>query len=560
VLHRKELLLPSQHERVDEFAFVTEIAKQAGLFADSSRIGRYSYWASLLSEKGVKVVGHSLRRSDGEPIELFEPEQGVLRYRTALKRNRLSVPVQMLYKHELIDPDMTFFDYGCGRGDDIRLLVDLGIKAAGWDPHYSPDAPKVNSDVVNLGYVVNVIEDAAEREKVIADAYKHATTVLVVSALVGTPSYSGDVQHYKDGVITSTGTFQKYFQTEELANLVERSVGLPPVSVARGVMFVFKDDELKQAFLARRFSRRQQVRVRYFVSNLDDLNEDAQAQAERYWHQCVQLGRPAARSEIEGCDELFKYVPSADSLHQLISKEKSGQEFEAARRRRREDLLVEFALSQFGKRLFFKHFEDPLKRDIRYHFGNYSALLGESKELLYSISDVEALLGACVDASDEGFGYLLDDHSLQLHMNLVGKLAPILRVYIGCAGILYGDWAQIDLVKIHIQSGKVSFMGYDDFEGRPVPDLLERIKVKMWEREVDFFDYIGDFAPTPLFLKSLFIDESFDYFDEQSAFDKSLMQTGLFDFMRDNVSKAQFYGALEQASYRIEGYELAQVA
>jgi hypothetical protein len=82
----------------------------------------------------------------------------------------------------------------------------------------------------------------------------------------------------------------------------------------------------------------------------------------------------------------------------------------------------------------------------------------------------------------------------------------------------------------------------------------------MWEREVDFFDYIGEYVPTPLFMKSLFIDESFDYFDEQAAFDQSLMRAQLFDFMRDNVSKAQFYGALEQAGYRIAGYELAKVA
>ena len=111
----------------------------------------------------------------------------------------------------------------------------------------------------------------------------------------------------------------------------------------------------------------------------------------------------------------------------------------------------------------------------------------------------------------------------------------------------------------HIQSGKVSFMGYDDFDGRPVPDLLERIKVCMWEREVDFFDYIGEFVPTPLLMKSLFINESFDYFNEQSDFDQSLMRTQLFDFTRDIVSKAQFYGTLERAGYRITGYELAQV-
>ena len=72
--------------------------------------------------------------------------------------------------------------------------------------------------------------------------------------------------------------------------------------------------------------------------------------------------------------------------------------------------------------------------------------------------------------------------------------------------------------------------------------------------------YIGEFTPTPLLLKSLYIDETFDYFEEQASFDQSLMRTQMFDFMRDNVSKAQFYGALEQAGYGIMGYELAKIA
>ena len=560
VLHRKELLLPDGHDKIDEFAALTEVSEQVGLFADASRIGRYGYWSSLLDENDVKVIGHSLYRSDGKPIEFTELNKNVLRYKTALRRNRLSVPVQAVYKHELIEENSTFFDYGCGRGDDVRQLSELGIDAAGWDPHFSPDEPKRSADIVNLGYVVNVIENASERIQVISEAFDQARKILVVSALVGSANHSGKAKPYKDGVLTSTGTFQRYFQTHELADLIEQSTKTKPIAVAPGIMFVFKDEELEQRFLARRIVRRQQNRVRPRIRSIDDLSIDAQNQADNYWQACVDLGRPASRSEAIDCDELFKIMPSAAQVFDVISKAKSLREFDAAREQRKEELLVEFALSQFGRRLFFKYFPDELKRDIQFHFGQYTILMECAKQLLFSIADSDALLTACVDASDEGIGYLLDDHSLQLHMSLVDQLAPILRVYIGCAGVLYGEWAQIDLVKVHIQSGKVSFMGYDDFEGRPVPDLLERIKVKMWEREVDFFDYIGEFTPTPLFMKSLYIDETFEYFSEQSAFDQALMRTQLFDFMRDNVSKAQFNGTLEQAGYLIKGYELACVA
>lgn len=560
ILHRKELLLPPGHERIDQFAGLTEVAEQLGLFDDRSRIGRYGYWTSLLSKKDVTVVGHTLKGQDGNPIELRETDQSIQRYRTALKRNRLSVPVQLMLSNGLLDEESEIFDYGCGRGDDVTQLKALGIKASGWDPHFCPDEPKNDADVVNLGYVVNVIEDLSERASVIADAFDLARGILVVSALVGSPNYSKSAQRFKDGYITSSGTFQKYFQPQELADLIERSTGAEPIALARGTLAVFKREDLEQEFLALRLSRRRQARVRVHITELAQLNEDAQSQADRYWEKCIELARPATRAEAQDCDELFKYVPSARKVHELVRKERKGQRFEEARQQRSDELLIEFALANFGKPMFFKYFPDTLKKDVEYHFGRYSNLQNRSKELLYAIADIESLLGACVDASDGGVGYLLDDHSLQLHIDLVPKLAPILQVYVGCAGVLYGDWAQVDLVKIHIHSGKVSFMGYDDFEGRPVPDLIERVKVKMWEREVDFFDYVGEFTPPPLFLKSLYIDESFDIYDEQSAFDRELMRTQLFDFMRDRVTRSQFYGALDQSGYRIKGYELAKTA
>ena len=39
----------------------------------------------------------------------------------------------------------------------------------------------------------------------------------------------------------------------------------------------------------------------------------------------------------------------------------------------------------------------------------------------------------------------------------------MLRVYVGCATQLYGDVEGVDLIKIHMTSGKVSLMKYDDF-------------------------------------------------------------------------------------------------
>ena len=76
----------------------------------------------------------------------------------------------------------------------------------------------------------------------------------------------------------------------------------------------------------------------------------------------------------------------------------------------------------------------------------------------------------------------------------------VLRIYIGCATQLYGDIENFDLIKAHIRSGKVSLMRYDDWN-KDEPLLLERIKIKLRELDIDFFEYRGEFSPAPLLNK-----------------------------------------------------------
>src|SRR4051794_4838011 len=98
-----------------------------------------------------------------------------------MSRSGLSRPLQQALDDGLLD-DATVFDYGCGRGDDVRTLGALGFTAAGWDPAHSPGSTRQSATVVNLGYVVNVIEDRAERADALRRAWDLAESVLIVSA------------------------------------------------------------------------------------------------------------------------------------------------------------------------------------------------------------------------------------------------------------------------------------------------------------------------------------------------------------------------------------------
>ena len=57
----------------------------------------------------------------------------IARHKTAIKRQSFSLPVKCMLRDGLLDTDRTFFDYGCGHGQDLELLSDMSIEAAGWD-------------------------------------------------------------------------------------------------------------------------------------------------------------------------------------------------------------------------------------------------------------------------------------------------------------------------------------------------------------------------------------------------------------------------------------------
>lgn len=158
----------------------------------------------------------------------------VQRHRTAINRTGLSRPFQYLARHGLLNDERRVFDYGCGRGGDLELLRGNGIPAAGWDPHFVPDQPLEAADVVNLGFVINVVEDPRERAEALSNAFDLAGTVLAVSAMLGKDSYFDAGRSYEDGVITRRDTFQKYFTQTELKEYIESVLQAEAIAVGPG--------------------------------------------------------------------------------------------------------------------------------------------------------------------------------------------------------------------------------------------------------------------------------------------------------------------------------------
>ena len=165
-------------------------------------------------------------------------------------------PIRLALDQEIISASTTVFDYGCGRGSDLRHLTDQGITCNGWDPMHRPDGAREPADVVNLGYVINVIETADERDASLREAWKLTQGVLLVTARLRLEELGADLVRYQDGFLTSRGTFQKFYDQAELRTFIDSTLDVSCVPAAPGVFYVFRSTDDHQSFLARQYRRR----------------------------------------------------------------------------------------------------------------------------------------------------------------------------------------------------------------------------------------------------------------------------------------------------------------
>ncbi|WP_281647956.1 DNA phosphorothioation-associated putative methyltransferase [Parendozoicomonas sp. Alg238-R29] len=565
ILHRKENMVLASDPDYEDFCEITREGEEAGLYENPRIIGFKQSWEALIQEKGYELVDGRLFRQ-----AVFEQAEGdkheVDRHRTALSRDAMSVPMKTLAKNGYLEGQFSVFDYGCGHGDDLAELQAHGIHAAGWDPAWRPDGEKTEGDLVNLGYVINVIEGLPERVEAVQGAWSLTRVVLVVSAMIASERHVAKFKPFKDGVLTSRNTFQKYFSQAELQIFLEQVLDEEPIPVAPGVFYIFKDKDEEQLYLASKQRRRtrwkQLVQKSVRIPKKQQLLADHRELFELFWQRTLELGRMPAAEEFEKAEELQKLTGSPKKAFNLIREEFDTTPLEQAEGERREDLLVYFALQQFNKKRVYKHMPEQLKRDIKAFFGDYKTAMSESRELLFSLAQPERIYIACEQAHKELPASIFNEgHSLVLHTRFLNDLPPALRVYVGCASQLFSEPDGVELVKIHIRSGKFTMMVYDGFETQPIPMLRERIKINLRNRHVDFFDYgYGDYEPQPLYWKSRLIDESFADYSKQKSFDKRLESLELPEMDGYGLNPEDFTLVLRNGfGLEVKGYKFYKI-
>ncbi|MGF1694779.1 DNA phosphorothioation-associated putative methyltransferase [Vibrio lamellibrachiae] len=564
ILHRKETMILPSSEYYEHFISLTQEGESAGLYENSRLIGFKRSWENLIGHHGYELVDGRLFRSSAV---ICKEENGIDRHKTAIVRHELSAPMKALVKYGYLEGEHSIFDYGCGRGDDLRELEAHGLDALGWDPNFQPDNDKVKSDIVNIGFVLNVIEEQDERLDALLGAWELADKLLVVSVMLANESYIAQFKSYKDGVITSRNTFQKYYAQSEIKAYIERSLQEDAITVAPGIFYIFKDKLEEQQYLQKKYKRyhkwnqltspepiEAKDKAKLLITKHQDLFND-------FWSKTLELGRIPANEEFDHSEVVRELIGSHKKVFSLLQEMYSTQEFEQAEKNRKEDLLLYFTMGLFEKRKPYTQQPEALKRDIKALFGEYNTALNLATDLLFAIADTELILQQCQKANQQLDASLMNEgHSLVFHKDYIDDLPLLLRVYVGSGLQMYGELdEEIDLIKIHITSGKLTLTAYDDFE-KSVPFLVERIKIKMADQDIDFFDYVNEARRPPLLNKHLYMPIKHESYKKQQSFDKRLAKLLEHNFDKESLLTAmEYHVLLGKEEKRVKGYKIVSV-
>ncbi len=549
VLHRKETFVHPDYPGYETFQHLSRQQEALGLLEDSRSIGSRLGWEQRLAARGLELWDHALacplrhRPTEAQPA--------IARHKAAIVRRELSKPARLAVAAGLLPPGTTFFDYGCGHGSDSRLLSQQGCLTNGWDPYYQPDSPRQPAQVVNLGYVINVIEDPAERREALVQAWALAEDVLIVAAQVLVSDRTQGLLAYGDGIITSRNTFQKYYDQDELKAYIDQGLGVDAIPVALGIYFVFRDPARAEQCRASCFrSRATTPRVCLRVKRFEDYQPLLQPLMDFY----LERGRLPVGEE--GQQEVFAPAQaefgSLRRAFKLVLQATQASDWEAIAEKRRQDLLIYLALSRFDRRPRFCDLAPAVQQDIKTLLGSYAEACIAADLLLASLGQQAAIAAAC-HRSPLG---QQRPHSLWVHISALENLEPLLRLYEGCAAQVFGRPETATLVKLHTHKPQITYLECPDFDRLPHPPIQASMQIHLREQQVNYRDYRTSDDPPLLHQKEQTLAPDYPLYEKFAKLSQQEQSWGLLDDLPAIFSESGWQRCLAAHGATLKGHRV----
>ena len=549
ILHRKETFVGKDYPFYQTFAELTQEEEALGLLDNSHHIGTLQEWTRLLLQQGISLVDHRVACPIDSPVA---HRQTILieRHKAALKRSELSRPVRIAVEADLFKPGKTFFDYGCGYGGDIRQIENLGFTGAGWDPYYRPDAEIESADIVNLGYIINVIEDIAERRQALIKAWELTREVLIVSAQVLVDDRRRGLVAYGDGVVTNRNTFQKYYEQEELKLYIDQVLEVESIPAGLGIYFIFRHEAQAESFRASRiYSRLSTPSIQAQVKNFDDYRELLTPLMDFY----TKRGRLPVKGELASEAAIKDEFRSYQRAFKVILQATDRSEWDAISEKRRQDILVYLALGKFSGRPTIRKLAPEIKADVKALFGSYKQACTIADLLLINVGDMKKIANLCKTSE---IGKQLNG-ALAVHVSALEKLPPLLRLYEGCASRNFYRLENANIIKLYYNKPKITYLVYPEFDTQAHPALQATMEVDLHNLSVTYHDISDETNPLILHQKDTLVAPDYPSYQKFVRLTKKEQKSGLLE-NKDAIRRLHgWLRCLKQHEIKIEGHKLS---
>lgn len=550
ILHRKETFVSPEYPLYQTFAQLTEDEEALGLLDNSRHIGTLQEWTRLLLQQGISFVGHRIACPIDSPVA---KEQTILieRHKAAIKRNELSRPVRIALEADLFTEGTTFFDYGCGYGEDLKRIADLGFTSSGWDPYYRPDTELEAADVVNLGYIINVIEDLVERRQALLSAWELTRKVLIVSAQVLVDDRRRGLMAYGDGIVTNRNTFQKYYEQEELKLYIDQVLEVESIPAALGIYVIFRDEADAESFRANRlFSRLSTPKIQAQVKNFEDYRELLTPLMDFY----TSRGRLPVKGELSSEAEIKAEFRSYQRAFKVIHQATDRDEWDAIAEKRRQDLLIYLALSKFNGRPTVRKLTPEIKADVKALFGSYKQACTVADLLLINVGDMKKIANLCQNSS---IGKQLNG-AIAVHISALEKLPALLRLYEGCASRNFYRLENANIVKLYYNKPKITYLVYPEFDTAAHPALKATMEVDLNNLSVTYHDISDETNPLILHQKDTLVAPDYPSYQKFVRLTKKEQKSGLLE-NRDAIRRLHgWLRCLREHEVTIKGHKLSR--
>jgi DNA phosphorothioation-associated putative methyltransferase len=472
----------------------------------------------------------------------------VERHRAAMTRVELSRPARLAIESGIITPETMIFDYGCGLGGDVQRLQASGYDCMGWDPYYFPDVELRSADVVNLSYIINVIEDPVERDLALVRAWELTGQVLIVAAQILVNELRG-VLGYGDGILTKRNTFQKYYQQAELKEYIDRILTVDAVPLGLGIFLVFRDECRAESFRAARFYSRLNVpRIRVESKKF----EDYQTQLAPLLEFVSQRGRIPIKGELAAEADLNREFGSLKRAFQIILTATDEADWDAISYQRSLDLEVYLALAQFGQGRNLRKLSVAMRSDIKAFFGSYDEACEVADRLLFKIGEPGVIKQACQQSK---IGKLLPA-ALYVHISALTELDPKLRLYEGCASRNIGGTEDANIIKFHTDKPCISYLYYPDFDTVAHPALQWAMLIDLRDLSVKFRDYSQQENLPILHRKETFLSQNHQLYPQFAKFTQAEVAAGLYSETKTIGNQQGWERRLKSCHVEIKGHRI----